>query len=687
MLVLGLGMMTACSDDDDNKSEEQKEQEKQEALNQANAFWDVVGQLTSIDNYTVDYQNKTFEPTIGEPLEGNNTVRVVATNDMASAAARFASLVGASIDASTLSFTYTNDAVGTLTYTKTDNGQSWATVDVNIKQLPKLQQIIYRSPEQGGTNASKMGTCYYRFGDVVKKTYKDKDDDNKEKTEYWVCVRPAFNPEGKGDSHWISLSPLPKKNIWEYTTKTNATFALPTGIGKNEEHMQNLAEMLFAIAHPYEWQQNVENNPAPGIFSSGLRMFHDFSHDDDMLVYHSTWFWKRVANAWEQPSQNDFDLKNIYQLIFGSDYAGRKSLSNMLEKGLNLLTKGYSWWTSTSNNLSLYQYTYKNGNGNESNMHQVTNKEVKKDYKTLAEPININNLDQPYIVNADFFGDNAPRYIIRHATGKELAGAQPTVYTTLSTNENGITDVYNYNTFYGQQASNLTSPEEIEVKKNYLIGKDGKFYRNLVTLQKANTEPVAYVLYVGPNADSSNDYNGLAISMRNSEKAFLWSRLKETTFQNDNEATKNHWEEAEQMNGVERTYQLGKDGDDYPAAKEVMNYQVEGFNPEQHGLFSNWFMPTAGQITKILEAWKVELSPGKGIFIYNLLDKNENLNLLKGYLLGAGFQINCAFWTITEYSADRAVNLSIGNLNENVIDYFRNFNKDDELRVRPFIAF
>ena len=84
IVLLGLSMsVTSCKDDDDdNKSEEQKEQE---ALQKADAFWDVVGQLTSTDNYTADYRDKTFEPTIGEPLEGNSTVRVVATNDMASA--------------------------------------------------------------------------------------------------------------------------------------------------------------------------------------------------------------------------------------------------------------------------------------------------------------------------------------------------------------------------------------------------------------------------------------------------------------------------------------------------------------------------------------------------------------------------------------------------------------------------
>ena len=101
-VVLGLGMsVTSCSDDDDNKSEEQKEQEAQQKVD---TFWDVVGQLTSMDNYTADYQDKTFEPTIGEPSEGNPYVRIVATNDMEAAAMRFANLTGADVNENTVSY-------------------------------------------------------------------------------------------------------------------------------------------------------------------------------------------------------------------------------------------------------------------------------------------------------------------------------------------------------------------------------------------------------------------------------------------------------------------------------------------------------------------------------------------------------------------------------------------------------
>ena len=627
-VVLGLGMsVTSCKDDDDDKkSEEQKEQEAQEAQQQADAFWAVVGQLTSIDNYTIDYQNKTFEPTIGEPLEGNSTVRVVATNDMASAAERFANLVGASIDANTSNYTYTNDNVGTLTYTKTDNGQSWATVDVNIKQLPKLQQIIYRSPEQGGTNASTTGTCFYRFGDVVQKKYTDYMDDGSSSivTEYWVCVRPAFNPEGKGDSHWITVSPPPSKHVHFYTDSKKREHALPTGIGTNKEQMQNLAEMLYAIFHPTEWQTNVETYPAPGIFSSGLRMFHDFDHGK--VKYHSAQFWQRVREAW--------DDKGICNKLFG--YSSEDMSASLESNGLNLLAKGYSWWTSVSWNLSLYQYTYKNGEGFKSNMHDASGEtEIKKNMENIT-PINVFALytvNAPFVTNRDFFGDNAPRFVIRHATGKELAGgSQPTVYTTLSTPDNGITDFYTYNVYYDQPVNNNAKPESFEFeapKVGQFVGKDGKFYNSKEDAESSGTTAVAVVVYYDKTKTvDACGYHGLAIRL-NSEGYFGMDANSETCMIQAGSCA----DAMKDLNGIASTTKIttGLCGVDHSHS----GWEVNMNDKIQNEDFSKWFIPSAGQWILALEGMGVKFSSEKnniGSFSGNF--QNISKYLPKGTLKG-----------------------------------------------------
>ena len=457
-LTVGLGLsVTSCKDDNDDKNEENKteEQKAQEAQEQADVFWDVVGQLTSMDNYTVDYKDKTFEPTIGEPQEGNATIRIVATNDMASAAQRFANLVGlgSDFDLNTTNYEWKNDTVGTLTYHKTDDGQSWATVDVNIKQMPQLQQIIYQSAEQGGLNGSFEGSAYYRFGDVVSRENTDG------KTEYWVCVRPAFGKQGKGDSHWITLSPLPEKNL-EHIKKYNRDFYIPTGLGTNEEHMQNLAEMLWAMMNPEKWFKNVTENDPPSLFRKGLRMFHDFSHAEDKIKYHNQFFWQRVCEAWES--------EGLFKKILGFDsddnhfpffkYNKYEELFNEDNSSLHLLYSKGKW--HNSDYLTLYEYTYKNGDDPwELNMHKATKREV--DTNMTNERFDLKSdytQSAPYLVKPNMFGDDEPRYIIRHATGQELTakGSKWNYKQPID----GVTPVYVYNRYFYPAGTDGAAPNQ-----------------------------------------------------------------------------------------------------------------------------------------------------------------------------------------------------------------------------------
>jgi hypothetical protein len=172
--------ITACSDDDDDKmSEEEKAEQTAREQEAANMFFNVVSQLANGADITDDYKNQTVEPTIGQADEGNPLVRIVGTNNLATAVKRFNDLTGANINESTQNYEWKNDAVGTLTWTK-GSGQDYGTVEVSIKQMPKLQKIVYRDGEQMGANGSFEGCAWYRFGDVVEKD-----------GHYWVCVRPA----------------------------------------------------------------------------------------------------------------------------------------------------------------------------------------------------------------------------------------------------------------------------------------------------------------------------------------------------------------------------------------------------------------------------------------------------------------------------------------------------------------
>ena len=454
-LVCSLSLsVTSCKDDDDNDGPSAEEQAEQQIREQADAFWGVVDELAGADAITDDYQNKTFEPIIGTPSDENPQYRIVATNDMETAAMRFNQLIGEDrVDENTADYTYQNDAVGTLTYRKSVDGKSWATVDVSIKQMPHLSRIVYASPQQTGDNSGFTGTAYYRFGDVVKKKNADGND------EYWVCVRPCFGPEGKDKSHWATVSSLPTKNVYHYKGSNDIDYYLPKELGENAEHAQNFAEMLYAICYPEQWERNIINNPKTGIFQKGIPMFHDF--DKANLKYHSKFFWQRVQKAW------DSDVVNKVFDTYGNGQLQRIREMLTSKDGLNLLTKGYSWWwwLVGHNSPELYRHCFTNGQGVESNMHQG-GKLTPVKTEVIQSKITFDVRDYSPttgLVNSLFLGKDSKHYIIRFASGAELASNKKELPKEPLA---GVEEVYNYNKYYHIDVKDNPAPETFDENGN-----------------------------------------------------------------------------------------------------------------------------------------------------------------------------------------------------------------------------
>ena len=452
MMVVAFVVLPSCKDDDEktdgpgNEGGEENIEDADDA--QARAYWSVVGQL--VDVSTTNDGASVLQPSIGYASSSDASVRYVLTNTIEGAAARFNGLVGSDlVDESTSSKTWTDENVGTLTYTKTNDGKSLATVDVDIKNL-NLSRIVYLTPDQTDNNGKFTGTAYYRFGDIVSKTNADG------KAEFWICVRPAFGPEGKEKSHWITLSPVPDKFLAKYTSKTNnVDYSYPkqsAGMLKGDnyaistDHYQNLAEMLYAIANPSGWSDNI-------LYNTKAPIFNDFSRDN--LKYHNSGFWKRVQEAWK--------ALGIDTKVFGQSLTSIESSLNNTSEGLHLLYDG-SWSWSLSNYLYLYEYVYTNGTGKYVNMHTQTKTKTSKDVikgGANKSAIKIDFATQyteatPYIKNADFFGNDAPRYLARYATGEQLASdgkfdvKQPIA---------GVTEIYRYNDYY--HITNLNSDPEV----------------------------------------------------------------------------------------------------------------------------------------------------------------------------------------------------------------------------------
>jgi len=467
-----IGFSVASCHDDTLTPEEQAEKEQQEAAEKAekaSKFWDVVGPLTSLYDHSAPYEDLTFEPTIGSPDESDPQTRIVATNSSSAAAERFADIIGVTegIDESTQSYTFDDPDVGTLTYTKVSDGTAWATVDVSIKQLPHLTRIIYRSASQGNTNGSFEGTAYYRFGDVIRRPYTSVKPNTTGSTqyEYWVCVRPSFGIEGKGDSHWVTLSSPPKENTFSYHSDTNnKNYLLPDNLGTSKEHMQNLAEMFFAIAFPEEWESNVKQYSGTGLFGgpTGLPIFKDFNVKN--IDYHNQHFWKRVQLAWRE--------LGICSYLFGAELADEAI--DAYNNGLYLLHNKCSWNTFWSNGPTLYFARYQPGTEKTSNFHNVSYLSTQEDLIHKNQPsedidFDISQMPLSYIENQPFFGDTRHLHIFRFATGKDLNGGK--YDPKLPIRDGGFEDFYTYNNFY-DLVDLFQEPEKAKPLGTYLSNDD-----------------------------------------------------------------------------------------------------------------------------------------------------------------------------------------------------------------------
>ena len=434
--VMGVGMgIASCSDDDKSDDNSGSGEKTETELEQEALGWTLITQLTDERKAPEGWENMTFEPTIGSAVEGDPYTRVVATNTMESAAARFAELADnpPGFSEATSVYDFSIEGIGKLSYQRgSESDQYLAQVTVDLKQVPHLKKILYQTPEQRGNNGSFSGTAYYRFGDVVM------DGDGY----YWICVRPAFGKEGKQDSHWLCLSrTLPEKNLEAYKTSTGNQNYLPTGLGSSTKHMQNGAEMFYAMLHPDDWHNNLSGSTKPA-------MFDDFSTKN--YQYHNIYFWQRVCKAWQD--------QDLFGRVLG---VSKAQLDGGLSNGLHFLYSGYSWWWKTSWWCTLYEATYKNGTGKKSNMHDATTSKPNKDMHDII--VDAKSGDKVGTVNGKFFdNDNAVRWYVRCKTGAQLS-------TNGSYNEktklSGCTDIYVYNKLHNVDLN--SDPEVTEKDKAY----------------------------------------------------------------------------------------------------------------------------------------------------------------------------------------------------------------------------
>ena len=685
-VVCGLSfVVTSCKDDDNNSSNSNNNATAEElAADNANAFWAVAASLVNPLDATSDYQNKTFEPTIGEAENGNNTVRVVVMPDASAAAAHFSALVDANVTEATASYTYQHDAVGTLTYTKSTDGKSLAKVDVNIKQIPHLQQIVYKTQEQLGTNAPTDGVPYYWFGDIIGIG------EGNDIDEYWVCIHAPFTVQGSTEAVWASVSQLPEKNIWTYTASNGYEYAVPTNIGYDKEYMKDMAEMLYAINSPDQWEKNMMNEQ--------MRAFNMVKPEN--VKYINQFFWNRVADEWK---------KHHYDNTLFGDNVSLDTISKWLSldgPGLKLLYKGYSWWTWTSNNLSVYEASLKEGYSIAANARHLTQKEVKKDVIHPKTEVNCTSqlLYESQWVNGSFFDSEQPRYVFRYATSSQLAGKKVTPWESLH-KKNNIWEVYSYTKTHGIKVGADEKMENCIVNDgqptgqneqgsvdanapqvgNYITA-DGKFWDSAESANR-HGNPVAVVIHLGGDTrvETGQPWNGLAIAIKReiqtwfvqamsikSESWLSWSYVNESC-PNATELGENG--AMNSFNGWAVSNALKNCKNDQHGHRFVTAGNELPELPNTAGQFSTWFVPSLGQWKWVVESVGGYYEEGRFAF--------QEGKVANYYRLTPFLAKDTYFWTSTPSAKDAVWCVTLDESLEEC-----NFKKDSTEPITAyFVAF
>ena len=195
LLLAAAVTFTACSDDNEITKPNQPTAEEIDQAQTAKlqAISKIMRPLAGLDALPDNWETAIFTPAEGVVIdEATPEVRYVMALNMEGAQQYFDDLVP---EDGLEGNTWRNDSVGTLTYTAVGTDKCFATIDVDLKQMPGLKQIRLVPENVIPANSKFSGTPYYHMGDIVM----DKDN------HLWICVRPSGGPLKKDQSYFVSL--------------------------------------------------------------------------------------------------------------------------------------------------------------------------------------------------------------------------------------------------------------------------------------------------------------------------------------------------------------------------------------------------------------------------------------------------------------------------------------------------
>ena len=699
---LSLGV-TSCKDDDDNNNESKNVSADPLDNDEARTAWRWLCTLTNTESLDANWQSKTYEPTVGEPSANNEFTRIIIVDDLDDAKEHFASLADKETSELAGKVTIDGGAAGTMVWEPSKAGaENIAVVTVNSRIMPHLQKLVYCTEDQKGQNGSLFGnnmkgTPYYRFGDVIQ------DPDGY----YWVCVRPSFAPinkecKSKGDSHWINIindsydgdnEGLPDANVkknWNNLEKYNhQTILLPTGLSYSREHIYNLSQLIWALIDPEAYAHANE-----GVTDAALGGFP--------YTYNGQKFVQTVAAYWD-------DL-GIWKKLFNHNYEEMKKLDE-----INFFYQGYSWTFGETGYCWLYTSTgyQKSCTGKESN--------DKKQFNFVREGFDITHFayssDGKKPWKRFYEQDDLKKsgtWVVRYKKGDELMTAGKYDYYAAITSSHGITyDTYRYNDKKGIAAGSEVTPETEEtfvkpekdfvIRVGCILGSDYQLYMSAADAYAAGVKPIAIVVRA-PDPRIENDvlefgseYHYMAMAVTDvgpaawaaDENSFGICASVETDYDFVTFLDGSKWTET-------MAWGCNRRGHSHPIANACRSFVPEGSTEAAHNtdVFSNWFLPSAGQWVKAitgLDSEHIKWNYNSGKFPETI--EGNTYDTLRSLFLNAGVG-DCTpsgtYWTCTNRSQDIGCFIKLEL--DKAITFSEEYDEDNAIKTkqykaRPFILF
>jgi hypothetical protein len=666
-VVCGLSLsFTACSDDDDDKkgadAEKQSVDPYEKQGEEATSLFRIVHLLAQTDSLPDNWKTATFEPMQGDALDASLPfVRSMAVANAEEARLFYSSLVNEDVAEGQTTHSWQMAGVGKLNFTLQNQSDCIATIDVNLNNMPHLTQLRLIPAEATGDNGHFNGEPYYHIGDVVM----DKDNC------YWVCVRSAYSPKKKDETHWVTMhiNQSAQKSTRTGFAGNLKTYAennkrgkhvVPTQLGGSDKRMiKYFAQLLAVMYDPNRYADNYMKN---AVMENGL--------GDLSVAAHPMKYVTAMSNAWKE--------KRIWEQICPKKVA---SLDFRKKTSLTFFYEGYSspW---LSNNMTLYLCEQKGPC-----MSQQTTKTLKWNMNG-GKNVKFDILD--YATNGQKSDENitvaeAPNeaVVIRIATGEELNGGKSVKATEAIGKVTPVliakTDIPNA---LKTSDDNENTGTMANVKVGDFIGQNGKFYSSPDEAANDNTDVVAIVVYYDSNKKvDDTGYHGLAMALKDIENKERWVGSNYHITIKCTESCANAGVLSEMLGGISSTvktsYALCGLDHEHKAAQ-----MCDKIDPIEGKGFSQWFLPSTGQWIKALQSMGLTWNEGKKMFEATPVSNGETIsNFLK-----ESEKLNFVYWTSTCGDDEKAWAIDTRIKEAKQYRFFQ-YSKELDCKIRPFVAF